>query len=95
MWRAVGMAQAAKIKKVYDLCVKTGLPVIGIYDSKGAYLNEGCDALAAYGELMLWSNNISGVVPANFCNRRPVCRVTALLAASGDIVIHAKEAIFV
>lgn len=91
---AVGMAQAAKIKKVYDLCVKTGLPVIGIYDSKGAYLNEGCDALAAYGELMLWSNNISGVVPQISVIAGPCAGSSALLAASGDIVIHAKEAIF-
>ena len=38
---AMSKAQAAKIKKVYDLAVKTGAPVVGIYDSIGGRLSRG------------------------------------------------------
>lgn len=37
----MGRAQMAKLTKVYDLALKTGCPVVGIYDSKGARLEEG------------------------------------------------------
>ena len=32
---AVSVAQCAKIKKIYELALKTGCPVIGVYDSNG------------------------------------------------------------
>ena len=35
---AVSVAQCATIEKVYELAVKTGCPVIGIYDSNGVKL---------------------------------------------------------
>ena len=40
---AMSKAQAAKIVKLYDLATKTGAPVIGIYDSKGAKLAQETD----------------------------------------------------
>ena len=43
------------------MAVKTGAPVIGIYDSIGGRLDEGADMLAAYGEVLLHSNNLSRV----------------------------------
>ena len=60
---AVGRIHAAKIAKVYDLAMKTGAPVVGIYDSKGAKLREGGDALDAYGLMMERASSLSGVVP--------------------------------
>ena len=44
---AMSKAQASKIKKVYEMAVKTGAPVIGIFDSIGGRLHEGADMLAA------------------------------------------------
>ena len=44
---AMSKAQASKIKKVYELAVKTGAPVIGIYDSIGGRLDEGAEMMAA------------------------------------------------
>ena len=58
---AVGRIHAEKIKKVYEMASKTGAPVVAIYDSKGARLNEGFDALAGYGDMLALSNNLSGV----------------------------------
>lgn len=54
---------SARIKKLYELAIKTGSPVIGLYDSNGGDLKEGNDTLSAYGDLLLWTSNLSGVVP--------------------------------
>ena len=89
---AVGAAQAAKIKKVYDLAAKTGAPVVGIYDSFGASLQQPGEALAAYGDMLLWSNNLSGVVPQVSVIAGPCAGSAALVAASADFVIMSKKA---
>ena len=54
-------ASAKKIVKILDLAAKTGVPVVGIYDSFGADLNDPMDALNAYGELLMWVNNLSAL----------------------------------
>ena len=43
---AVGAMHAKKICSLYDLAIKNGAPVIGIFDSAGAYIMEGVEALA-------------------------------------------------
>lgn len=89
---AISKAQGAKIKKVYDLAAKTGAPVIGIYDSNGVKLNEGIEALAAYGEMLKRSNSISGVVPQIAVIAGPCIGTSALVAAAADVVIMTKDA---
>lgn len=91
---AVGKAQAAKIKKVYDLAVKTGAPVVGIYDSFGAALKEGNDALAAYGEMMMWSNSLSGVVPQISVIAGTCAGSAAMMACGADLVVMSESAEF-
>lgn len=89
---AVGKAHAAKIKKIYDLAAKTGTPVVGIYDSHGVYLNEGNDGLAAYGEMIACSNNLSGVVPQISLVLGPCGGCASMAAAGADVVIMSREA---
>lgn len=60
---AVGKAQAAKIAKIYELAAQNGAPIVGFFDSDGAKLGEGLDAMDAIAQLLLSSNNLSGVVP--------------------------------
>ncbi len=91
---AMSKAQAAKIKKIYDLAVKTGAPVVGIFDSNGGRLKEGNEMLAAYGELLLQSNNLSGVVPQISVIAGTCVGTSAMIAAGADFVIMAKEASF-
>lgn len=91
---AVGKVQAAKIKKIYDLAVKTGAPVVGIYDSFGAALKEGNDVLAAYGEMMLWSSNLSGVVPQISVIAGTCAGSAAMLACSADLVVMSEKSEF-
>ena len=56
-------AQAKKICSIYDLAMKNGAPVIGIFNSAGAVVSEGVDALSAYGKVMNAAAKASGVIP--------------------------------
>ncbi len=60
---SVGEAHGRKICKVLDLALENGAPVIGLNDSGGARIQEGVDALAAYGEIFYRNTLASGVIP--------------------------------
>lgn len=89
---AMSRAQAAKIRKVYDLALKTGAPVVALYDSIGGRIDQGSDLLAAYGDVLKYSGNLSGVVPQISVVLGPCCGTQALIAVSGDIVIMSEKA---
>lgn len=88
---ALTEAQAKKIVKVYDLAAKTGVPVVGIYDSFGADLSNGCKALNSYGELLMWTSNLSGVVPQISVVAGTCVGASAMLAESADFVVVTKD----
>lgn len=60
---SMGEMHAKKICRLYDLAKKVGAPVIGLLDCSGLRLEEGCDALNAFGELYLKQTECSGVIP--------------------------------
>ena len=60
---SVGEMHAKKISGIYGLAMKMGAPVIGLLDCAGLRLQEGTDALNAFGELYLNQVNASGVIP--------------------------------
>ncbi|MHB1405676.1 MAG: acyl-CoA carboxylase subunit beta [Desulfitobacteriaceae bacterium] len=60
---ALGEMHSAKICKVMDLAVKNGAPVIGLNDSGGARIQEGVNALSAYGNIFYRNTLASGVIP--------------------------------
>ena len=88
---ALTEAHAKKILKIYDLAAKTGVPVVGIYDSFGADLNDGCKALNSYGELLMWTSNLSGVVPQIAVVAGTCAGTSAMLAESADFVIATEN----
>lgn len=88
---ALTEAQADKIVKVYDLAAKTGVPVVGIYDSFGADVTDGCKAMAAYGELLMWVSNLSGVVPQIAVVAGTCAGTAAMLAESADFTVITKD----
>lgn len=45
---AVSRAQAAKIRRIYDLAAQNGAPVVGVFDSDGARLGDGIDAMGRH-----------------------------------------------
>lgn len=89
---AVGAAQGSKLKKVYELASKTGAPVVGIYDSNGAALDEGLDAMAAYGDMLLYTSSLSGVVPQISLVLGVCGGCAAMIAASADFVVMSEKA---
>ena len=89
---AMSKAQAAKIRKIYELAEKTGEPVVAIYDSIGGRLTEGAELLAAYGDVLRYSNNLSGVVPQISLVLGKCFGTQALIASSGDFVIMTEGA---
>jgi acetyl-CoA carboxylase carboxyltransferase component len=60
---SVGMAHGRKICKVMDLALANGTPIVGLNYSGGARIQEGVDALAAYGEIFYRNTIASGVIP--------------------------------
>lgn len=91
---AVSVAQCAKIKKIYDLALKTGCPVIGVYDSNGVKLTEGFEVMNAYGELVKASTSMSGVCPQISFIAGSCLGTSALIANMADVVIAVKDADF-
>ncbi len=89
---AVTGRHAAKICKIYDLAAKNGIPVAGIFDSDGAVVSDGAEAIAAYGDILAQTNNLSGVVPQIAIVAGACVGSAALIACSADIVIATEEA---
>ena len=87
---AMSKAQAAKLAKLYDLALKTGTPVIGLYDSIGARISEGIEMMTAYGEVLNYSGKLAGVVPQISVILGPCQGTAALLAACADFIIMSE-----
>lgn len=56
-------AHAQKIVKVQEAAMKTGAPVIGIFDAGGARIQEGVASLAGYADIFMQNVMASGVIP--------------------------------
>ena len=89
---ALGRAQAAKLKKLYKLALKTGAPVVGFYDSVGGRLAQGADLLAGCGEVLNLISKLSGAVPQISVVTGTCLGVNALAAVSADFVIMTEGA---
>ncbi|MCQ2216005.1 MAG: acyl-CoA carboxylase subunit beta [Bacteroidales bacterium] len=63
MGGSLGAVHAAKITKVQDMALKTGLPVIALIDSGGARIQEGVASLNGYANIFRRNVLASGVVP--------------------------------
>ena len=74
------------------MAVKTGAPVVGVYDSKGADIAEGNGMLAAYREILSAANNLSGVVPQVSLVLGVCGGLSAMAACAADFVIMSEKA---
>ena len=91
---AMGKVQASKIAHIYDMALKTGAPVVAIFDSCGAHIDEGVEALEAYGSLIKYAGNLSGAVPQIAIVAGPCIGSAAVLASLSDLVIMTDKAEF-
>src|SRR5438445_5602109 len=60
---AVGQAHGEKIAYTIDTAAKVGAPVIGLFDSVGARIQEGLDVTRAIGKIFYSNSVASGVIP--------------------------------
>ena len=60
---SIGEMHAKKIVSLYNLALRTGAPVIGMIDSSGLRLQEGIDALEAFGGIYAKQAQASGIIP--------------------------------
>ena len=55
--------QAEKIAVLYGMAMKNGAPVVGFFDSIGAFVGDGASVMSAYGKLLKVVSDASGMIP--------------------------------
>ena len=88
----MGEVYAEKILKIYDLAIKTGVPVIAIHDSTGGRLQEGVVTAAMSAKILRKATEASGVVPQISVVAGEVASLAALLVPISDITVMVKDA---
>ena len=88
---ALDEVHAKKICALYDMAVKNGAPVVGIFDCAGADIFEGISALSGYGRIMKAVSAASGVIPQIALVAGNCIGSFAAIAAMFDMVITTKE----
>jgi acetyl-CoA carboxylase carboxyltransferase component len=84
---AVGEMQAAKICEMMRTALKCGIPLVGFNDGGGARIQEGVNALSAYGQIFYHNTLLSGVVPQISVIAGPCAGGAAYSPAMTDFVI--------
>ncbi len=84
--------QAKKIGMVYEAAMKNGAPVIALFDSIGAYVKDGANAMSAYGALLGCVSRASGGVPQIAVITGVCSGMAATAAAMFDLIVTVKDA---
>jgi len=88
---SLGEMHAAKICKVMDLAMKSGVPIVGLNDSGGARVEEGVDALKGYGDIFFRNSRASGVIPQISAIMGPCAGGAVYSPAMTDFVFMVKK----
>ena len=89
---ALGAKDVDRMVRLLDLAAETGCPVVTFYQSAGARLAEGLDALTASARLNAAIAKVSGVIPQVAVVLGVCGGTSALAAANADICIMAEGA---
>ena len=89
---AFGEAQAKKICAIYDMAMKAGAPIIGVFDSNGAKIEEGVMAIASYAKVMKKASDASGFIPQIAVVNGVCAGSAAAVAAMCDFVVASDKA---
>ena len=89
---ALGARDVDRMVRLLDLAAETGCPVVTFYQSAGAKLAEGLDALTASARLNAAIAKVSGVIPQVAVVLGVCGGTSALAAANADICIMAEGA---
>ena len=91
MGGSVGRTHGQKIARVMDLALQNGCPLIGLNDSGGARIQEGVNALAAYGEIFSRNIAASGVIPQLSIILGPCAGGAVYSPAMTDFIFMVKD----
>jgi len=89
---AAGEVHCDKIVEMMKNSLKTGSPFVFVNDSGGARIQEGIDALAAYGRIFYHNTLLSGVVPQVSLICGPCAGGAAYSPALTDFIIQTRYA---
>ncbi len=87
----IGEMHAKKIVHIYELAVKTGVPVIGLIDCAGIRLQEATDALAGFGKIYRMKAKASGIIPQISAVFGNCGGGVAIMAAMSDFTFMEKK----
>ncbi|MGN0504214.1 MAG: carboxyl transferase domain-containing protein [Ruminococcus sp.] len=88
---AMSVTAANKLIKLYSMALKTGNPIVGIYKTSLGRISEGNMLLDAFGELLAFSAQLSGVVPQISVILGDCVSATAVLANNADFIVKTKD----
>ncbi|MCT4674212.1 MAG: methylmalonyl-CoA carboxyltransferase [Prolixibacteraceae bacterium] len=88
---SLGEMHAAKICKVMDLAMKSGVPCVGLCDSGGARVEESVDALKGYGDIFFRNSRASGVIPQISAIMGPCAGGAVYSPAMTDFIFMVKK----
>ena len=88
----IGEVYCEKILKIYDLATKTGVPLIGIYDSTGPRWKEGIVTAHMQAQILRAATRASGVIPQIAVVAGDVASLAATTVPLADITVMAEGA---
>ncbi|CAM3082364.1 acyl-CoA carboxylase subunit beta [Corynebacterium hadale] len=89
---AIGEVYAEKMLKLFDLATKTGVPVIGIYDSVGPRWQEGIVTAHMQAKLLRAATHASGLVPQIALVAGEVATLAATTVPLADVTVMVEGA---
>lgn len=89
---AIDDRHAKKISDLYDLAIKNGAPILGIFNSNGANIFEGTAGLAAYGKIISAVNRASGIIPQIAYIAGNCIGTASAIASMFDIIVKKNKA---
>jgi len=87
---SIGEVHGEKIARTIERAIQVGVPVIGLYDSGGARIQEGVASLHACGRIFYANVKASGVIPQIAVIMGPCAGAAAYSPALMDFVIMVK-----
>ncbi len=88
---SIGRNHGKKIAHLIELAIQARKPLIGIYDSGGARIDEGMNSLAGCGEMMYQNVRASGVIPQISVVLGPCAGAAAYSPAITDFVFSVRK----
>lgn len=89
---SIGEGHGEKIARTIEQAIQAGVPVLGLYDSGGARIQEGVSALHGCGRIFYANVKASGVIPQIAIILGPCAGAAAYSPALMDFVIIVKGA---